>query len=313
MYTARIDIKKNHKILSFRQGSYLKKYIDLNTQLRQKSTSAFEKDFFKLLNNAIFGKTIENKRKHVNVKLITHWSDTKNKTKKVLGAQELIAKPNFHSASVFSENFVAIQLKHEKIKLDRPIYIGFSVLEYAKTHLYQFHYNFIRKTYKNNVKLCYTDTDSLLYLIHTDDFYEDMKKHLSEFDTSNFDVDNPYNMPMTNAKIPGLFKDELGGDVIHEFVGLRAKLYCIKTAKVQIKKAKGASKSATKKLDLSNYTKTLIHNKNLKCKMNMIKSLKHTLYTQEVNKLVLNRDDDKRQILPNQVDTLPWGHCDTMF
>lgn len=140
-----------------------------------------------------------------------------------------------------------------------------------------------------------------------------MKKHLSEFDTSNFDVDNPYNMPMTNAKIPGLFKDELGGDVIHEFVGLRAKLYCIKTAKVQIKKAKGASKSATKKLDLSNYTKTLIHNKNLKCKMNMIKSLKHTLYTQEVNKLVLNRDDDKRQILPNQVDTLPWGHCDTMF
>lgn len=306
-------LKKNHKILSFRQDNYLKKYIDLNTQLRQKSTSAFEKDFFKLLNNAIFGKTIENKRKHVNVKLVTYWNDTKNKTKKVLGAQELIAKPNFHSASVFSENFVAIQLKHEKVKLDRPIYIGFSVLEYAKTHLYQFHYNFIKKTYENNVKLCYTDTDSLLYLIHTDDFYEDMKEHLSEFDTSNFDVNNPYNIPMTNAKVPGLFKDEMGGDVIHEFVGLRAKLYCIKTAKVQIKKAKGVSKSATKKLDLSDYTKTLIHNKNLKCKMNMIKSIKHTLYTQEVNKLVLNRDDDKRQILPNQIDTLPWGHYETIF
>lgn len=305
-------LTKIHKILIFRQDNYLKKYIDLNTQLRQKSRSTFEKDFFKLLNNAIFGKTIENKRKHVNVKLVSQWSDSNNKTNKIIGAKELIAKPNFHSAAIFSENFAAIQLNHEKVKLDRPIYIGFSVLEYAKTHIYQFHYNYIKKKYGKNVKLCYTDTDSLLYLIHTNDFYEDLKNDLSLYDTSNFKIDNPFNIPVANAKVPGLFKDELGGDVIAEFVGLRAKLYCIKSVNVEIKKAKGISKTITKNLNITDYNETLKKNTNMRCKMNMIKSIKHALYTQEVNKLVLNRNDDKRQILPNQVDTLPWGHCDTV-
>lgn len=306
-------LTKINRILRFRQNSYLKKYIDMNTQFRQNSSSVFEKDFFKLLNNAIFGKTIENKRKQVDVKLVTHWNDRYNKTNKTLGAEQLIARPNFHSVSIFSENFAAIQLKHDKIKLDRPIYIGFSVLEYAKMHLYQFHYNFIKNKYGNLAQLCYTDTDSLLYLIHTDDYYRDMRNDLNVYDTSNFDVKNPYNLPLVNAKVPGLFKDELGGDVISEFVGLRAKLYCLKSVKVQIKKAKGISKTITKILDISDYHNTLMNNKNLKCKMNMIKSVKHALYTQEVNKLVLNRNDDKRQIIQNKVTTLPWGHCDTLF
>lgn len=140
-----------------------------------------------------------------------------------------------------------------------------------------------------------------------------MKENISLFDTSNFNLNNPFNMPITNAKVPGLFKDELGGDVIAEFVGLRAKLYCIKSVKVQIKKAKGISKTVTKQLNLSDYYQTLITNKNLRFKMNMLKSIKHTIYTQEVCKLVLNRNDDKRQILSDNSHTLPWGHCDTIF
>lgn len=306
-------LKKIHRILTFRQENYLQKYIDLNTTLRQASTTAFEKDFFKLLNNAIFGKTIENRRKQVNVKLVTMWDDYNNKTNKHHGAEKLIAKPNLKSIAIFSENFVAIQLTPEKIVLDRPIYIGFTVLEFAKEHLYKFHYNFIKNKYKTRARLCYTDTDSLLYFINTEDFYEDIKNDIAKFDTSNFQADNCYSMPRVNTKVPGLFKDELGGDIISEFVGLRAKLYCIITSKTRITKAKGISKAVTNQLKLSHYSKALTNNVNYKCKMNIIKSLKHVLYSQEIHKVVLNRNDDKRQILTNLIETIPWGHCETLF
>lgn len=303
-----LKLTKVHRVITFKQESFLKKYIDLNTRLRQNSKSDFEKDFFKLLNNSIFGKTIENKRKQVNVKLVSHWEDNNNVTKKRLGARKLIAKPNLKSVSVFSENLLAIQLNLEKIALDRPIYVGFTVLEYAKQHLYQFHYNFIKQKYGNNAKLCYTDTDSLLYLINTENVYQDIKDNIQEFDTSNFDKNNLYGIPIVNNKIPGLFKDEMGGELITEFIGLRAKLYCIKTEKDEIKKAKGVSKSVVKSLKIKNYLDCLLDDKDLKCKMNKIKSLKHALYSQQVNKLVLNRNDDKHRILSNQIDTVAWGH-----
>ncbi|CAK1586965.1 unnamed protein product [Parnassius mnemosyne] len=81
----------------------------------------------------------------------------------------------------------------------------------------------MKRMYKNSLQLCYTDTDSLLYLLNTNDFYEDMKKNKKYFDTSNF-KNNQYDIPKVNYKIPGLFKDEMDGDIITEFVGLRAKL-----------------------------------------------------------------------------------------
>lgn len=171
----------------------------------------------------------------------------------------MIAKPNLKSISIFNENFIAVQLSHERLILDRPIYIGFAVLEYSKQHLYNFHYNFIRNKYGDNAKLCYTDTDSLLYLIQTPDFYKDMRDSIHEFDTSNFNVNNPYCIPRVNEKVPGLFKDELGGDIITEFIGLRANLYSIKTLKTQIKKAKGVSKPITKSLNTTNYKQTLLN------------------------------------------------------
>ncbi|CAH1639518.1 unnamed protein product [Spodoptera littoralis] len=306
-------LKKIHCILSFRQECFLKNYIDLNTRLRQNSKTVFEKDFFKLLNNAIFGKTIENKRKQADVKLVTKWRDTTNKTNKHLDAEKLLAKPNLKSVSIFSDNFIAVELYHEKVVLDRPIYIGFTVLEYSKQHLYQFHYDFIKKKYGNNAKLCYTDTDSLLYLIYTTDFYQDMHDDLTKFDTSNFAVNNPYHIPQTNAKVPGLWKHEMGDDLIIEFVGLRAKLYFINSLKTQIKKAKGVSKSITNNLKLDDYSNVLLTDKALRCKMNMIKSIKHVLYSQQVDKQVLDRNDDKIQVLQDQIHTLPWGHCDSMF
>lgn len=225
----------------------------------------------------------------------------------------MITKPNLKSVTVFSENFVAFQLNHEKIKLDRPIYIGFSVLEYAKHHMYQFHYDFIKNKYKDRAQLCYTDTDSLLYLIFTEDVFKDLRDNISQFDTSNYITNNEYNIPKLNEKIPGLFKDEMGGDIITEFVGLRAKLYCINSVKSNIKKAKGITKGVTKKLKMSDYRKTLYNKTSTRCNMKLIRSIKHVIYTQQVNKQLLNGNDDKKQVQRDKIHTLPWGHCDTLY
>lgn len=246
-----LTILKIHKILSFHQRAFLAPYILLNTMLRQEATSEFERDFFKKQNNSIFGKTIENKRKQADVKLVTVWNDVLNKTNKLCGAEKYVSAPNFKNLSVITESLVAIQLELTKIVLDRPIYIGFSILEISKTHLYHFHYTVMKRMYPDSLQLCYTDTDSLLYLVNTKDFYEDMKKNIKYFDTSNIDGDQ-YNMPKVNSKIPGFFKDEMGGNIISEFVGLRAKLYCIDSKTSSIKKAKGIKKSVTKNLIYKN-------------------------------------------------------------
>lgn len=306
-----LKLLKIHRILTFEQDNFLKPYIELNTFLRQKATSEFERDYFKKQNNSIFGKTIENKRKQVDVKLVNVWRDVHNLTNKICGAEKYISMPNFKNLAIFSENLVAIQLQQTKLVLDRPIYIGFSVLEIAKSHLYKFHYSVMKNLYGQDLKLCYTDTDSLLYIINTSDFYKDMKQNIQYFDTSNFEVGNVYNIPQTNIKLPGYFKDEMGGRVISEFAGLRAKLYCVNTEKTSIKKAKGIKKSVTKNLQMDKFKRCLYNNKELRDDMYIIKSKNHKIFTTKLNKLVLSRNDDKRNILTNKITTLPWGHYST--
>lgn len=302
-----------HRILAFSQKKFLEPYISLNTSLRQKATSDFEKDFFKKQNNSIFGKTIENKRKQVDVKLVNVWKDNCNTTNKICGAEKYVSAPNFKNLAIISENLVTIQLQPTKVILDRPIYVGFTILELAKSHLYNFHYSIMKKIYENKIKLCYTDTDSLLYLIYTEDFYKDMKHHIQYFDTSNFQENNIYHIPKANKQIPGYFKDEMGGDVITEFVGLKAKLYCVNTLNSTIKKAKGVKKPVTKKLTIDKYRDILKHETTYRDNMYVIRSKNHKLYTQKINKLVLSGNDDKRQIQKEKYNTLPWGHYSTIF
>lgn len=304
-----IILGKIHRVITFRQSQFLADYINLNTELRKAAKTAFQQDLFKLLNNSVFGKTLEDSENRVDVKLINQWDDTMNKTKKHLSASKLIARPNFHSASVFSENLVAIQMNPERVILDKPIYIGFAVLELSKSHMYEFHYSVIKPYYKNSVQLCYTDTDSFIYKIETSDFYEDLKQNFLEyFDTSNYKPNNVFDIPIINKKIPGLFKDELGGEIMLEFVGLRSKLYCIKTASAVIKKAKGVKRSVIKKLCLNDYTKALIEDKIVRRKNLLFKSIKHEIFTQSVNKIALSNADDKRFIKRDKITTLSWGH-----
>lgn len=169
------------------------------------------KIFCKLMNNSIFGKTIENVEKRTNVELLTHWEN--------IGQQKgANTKNNFHSNSVFTDNLVAIQMNRLKIKYDKPIYI--SVLELSKTLMYDFHYDFIIPKYRKT-KLMYTDTDSFIYEIIKNHFYIDIKNDIDQhLDTSDYQTDNKYGIEQKNKKVLGKFKDVLAGELLVEFMGL---------------------------------------------------------------------------------------------
>ncbi|XP_063537662.1 uncharacterized protein LOC134747016 isoform X1 [Cydia strobilella] len=304
-----LKIKKVHRVITFMQDSYLQQYIDLNTKLRQKASSKFEQDLFKVMINSLFGKTLENNYKKVNVQLVNQWNDITNLTKKKTSAAELIARPNFHSISIFSDNLVAVQMSSDHVMLDKPIYIGFTVLELSKSHMYDFHYSVFKPMYGNRLQLCYTDTDSYIYHIQTKNYYNDLKTSLLPyFDTSNYSIDNVHRLPIQNKKVPGLFKDELDGKYIIEFVGLRSKLYCVKTNEDVIQKAKGVSKSVIREFGIRHYEKSLIRGDVIKKKNILFRSIKHEIFTQSVNKIILSANDDKRMISDDKISTRAWGH-----
>ena len=229
-----------HRGIKFKERPWLEKYISLNTKLRTGAKNEFEKDFFKLMNNAVFGKTMENIRNRVDIKLVN------NKKQ----AEKLSAKPNFKHCNIFSEDLVAIHMKKTKLDFVKPVNLGMCILDLSKTLMYDFHYNYIKQKYGDKAKLLLTDTDSLMYEIQTEDFYKDINGDVKDrFDTSGYPPDHPSGIPSGfNKKVLGMFKDEVNGNGIDEFVGLRAKLYSYKMFEgEESKKCKGVKKSVVKK------------------------------------------------------------------
>ena len=199
-----LKLKKIHRVIEFNQKEWLKPYIDMNTELRKAAKNDFEKDLFKLMNNSVFGKTIENIRKHRDIKLVT---TDKRRSK-------LVSEPNYHTINLISEDFSIIEMKKIKVKMNKPIYLGLSILEISKILMYECWYDYMKPKYDNNVKLCYMDTDSFIMNIKTNDFYKDFANDVeNRFDTSNYEVNRP--LPMgRNKKVIGLMKYELGGKII---------------------------------------------------------------------------------------------------
>ena len=244
-----LKLKWIHRGIKFREKPWMKSYIELNTDLRTKGKNDFEKDFFKLMNNSVFGKTMENIRNRVDVRLVG------NREK----AQKLIAKPNLKHWICFDENLIGIHLKRIKLVFNKPVYCGMSILDLSKTMIYDFHYNYIIPKFGKKQKLLFTDTDSLCYEIETEDFFADIAGDVKElFDTSNFDKNHPSGIQGKNKKVPGMMKDEAGGKIIEEFVGLRAKLYSYKMFEgKEEKKCKGIKKVVVKNKFLLRITKNV--------------------------------------------------------
>ena len=291
-----------HRDIKFEESQWLKKYIALNTDLRTAAENDFEKDFFKLMNNSVFGKTMENIRNRVDIKLV-------NNEKR---AEKLSAKPNFNHCNIFSENLVAIHMKKTKLVFNKPVYLGMCILDSSKTLMYDFHYNCIKRKYGDKAKLLFTDTDSLMYEIQTKDFYKDISADVKHrFDTSDYPPDHPSGIPSGfNKKVLGMFEDEAAGEVIDEFMGLRAKLYSYKMFEGEESiKCKGVKKSVVKKsITHEDYKKCLFTGKEQLRKMGIIRSYRHEVYTEEVNKVALCPIDDKRHILEDGAHTLALGH-----
>ena len=295
-----LKLKKTHKIIEFNQNAWLKPYIDMNTELRKLAKDDFEKDLFKLMNNAVFGKTMENIRKHRDITLVT--TDKKR--------NKLVSEPNYHTMNYISEDLSIIEMNKTKVKMSKPIYLGLSILDISKILMYEFWYDYMKPKYNDNVKLCYMDTDSFIMNIKTNDFYKDIANDVEKrFDTSNYEVNRP--LPIRkNKKVIGLMKDELGGKIITEFVTLRPKTYSYLTDDIkEDKKAKGTKKCVIKRMSKFNdYKNCLLKDEVLLKSQQRFISKKHDVYTENINKIALSNNDDKRLIAPDKVTSYPYGH-----
>ena len=161
--------------------------MTMNTDLRKKAKNEFEKDFFKLMNNSVFGKTIENIRHYRDVHLVT--ADKKRK--------KLVSEPNYQTIKHFSENLMAIEMCKTNLVMNKPIYLGQTILAVSKTLMYEFYYDYLKVKYKDNLKLCYMDKDSFILHIKTEDLYKDIADDVNEwFDTLGYSKDSNYPLPI---------------------------------------------------------------------------------------------------------------------
>ena len=244
--------------MEFQQSRWIKAYIMLNTRLRKDAKNEFEKDFFKLMNNSAFGKTMENIRNHNDMELVTN-------DKKYL---QYVMKPNFKDGDPFSKHLFVVEMGKREITMNKPVYLGKVIFGLSKTLMYEFHYDNMRPKYSSDVMLCYMDTDSFVYEIETEDFHRDIAKDVEKrFDTSGYSKDD--NRPLTigkNKKVIGQMKHELGGKTMAEFVALRAKVYAYRKIdkEVEEKRCKGTKKCVVSEdLTFDDYKTCLLDGKTI--------------------------------------------------
>ena len=205
------------------------------------------------MSNSVYGKTLENVRNRVNVYIT---NDEKQK-------RRLAAKPHFKHATHFGEDIAAVHMGKIEVDLNKPVYCGASILDLSKNIMYRFHYGYAKEKWRG-LKVLYTDTDSLIYKIETEDVFADTAVDVEKwFDTSGYPKNHPSVIPVRrNKKVLGVFKDECGGKIIAEFAALRAKCYSVKMDEGSEKKAcKGVKKNVKKEIMHEDFKKTLFSGK----------------------------------------------------
>ena len=201
-------------------------------------------------------------------------------------------------------------MKKVKVKMNKPIYLWLSILDISKITMYEFWYEIIKSKYGSSAKLCYTDTDSFIINLKTEDFYKDISENVIErFDTSNYIHDRP--LPIgVNKKVLGLIKDKLGGGIITEFVALRPKAHSCKTEdNVVLKKAKRTKKCIINKmLSFNDYKNCLFDNGKVLRSQQRFKRENHSVYMENINKIALSCNDDKRFVATDGIESYPYGY-----
>ena len=252
------------------------------------------------MSNAVFGKTMENIRKHRDIKLVT--ADKKR--------NKLVSEPNYHTMNYISEDLSIIERNKPKVKMNKPIYLGLSILDISKILMCEFWYDYMKPKYGNDMKLCYMNTDSFIMSIKTNEFYKDIDNDVEKrFDTSNDEVKRP--LPTgKNKKVIGLMKDELGEKIITEFVTLRPKTYSylINNCK-EDKKAKGTKKCVIKRMiKFNDYKNYLLKDEVILKSQQRFIHKKHDVYTENINKIALSNNDDKRIVSSDKITSYPYRY-----
>ena len=287
-----------NQCIKFYQSEWLEEWIAFNTNKRKEAKNEFEKDLFKLMNNAVFGKTMENVRNHMDFELV----DSSSRLEKCIN------NPTYKSRHIINENLIGVEKLKRCVNLNKPIYVGMAILDLSKLHMYKFYYDVLKSKYQERIKLAYTDTDSYIISIDTDDVYEDLKELNVHMDFSDYPENHP-NYDKTNKKVIGKFKDEVSGHIITEFIGLMPKMYCFKTEENKTyKKAKGVPKKIVKReMNFDSYEKTLKENHIQYVQFNKIQSLNHQIFSLTCSKNGLSNFDNKRYWMNNNL-SYPHGH-----
>ena len=262
-----------------------------------KAANEFEKDYYKLLNNSFYENTMENVRKHGDIRLVS--TDSKR--------SKLASEPNYYTTKHISEDLLIMEMKKREVYMNKPLYLGEAILDYSKMPVHEFWYDYLIPMYGDKIKLCYMDTDSFIIYVETEDFYKDIINDVNKwFDTSNYSKD--INRPLEkgkNKKVIGKFKDELGGFVMSKFSAHRANTYAFliddfddydyeKPGLIN-KKAKGTKKCVIQnQITFNNYVNVLFNKTKLIKSQFGFKSRNHEMYTEKINKIALSSNDNKR-------------------
>ncbi|XP_031551874.1 uncharacterized protein LOC116289141 [Actinia tenebrosa] len=290
-------VKKIHRVLKFTQEPWMRSYIDFNTQKRTAAKNDFEKNLFKLMNNSVFGKTMENIRKRVSVKIASTREE----------AEAYVSQPGF-VRYVEMLNFYVIHMKKANLLLNKPVYTGFTVLDLSKLLMYEFYYDKLKPKYGDRCHLLYTDTDSLILEVQTEDVYQDCVEDIDEYDTSGYPKEH-FLYSAKNKKVIGKMKDEMLGKPIVEYVGLKPKMYSVLKLDGVEKKAKGVKKYVVKKdITHESYLNVLRTLKEQRHKMNSLRSYGHQIHNVTQEKVSLSAFDGKRWMCDDGVHTIAFGH-----
>ena len=265
--------------------------------MRKQASTTFEKNFYKLMSNACFGKTMENKRNRKNIQFVSDEAK----------ASKLTSRPIFKSFQIISENLCSVYFSVPNIRWDKPTPVGAAILDLSKLALYHFHYKEMKPRYGKRICVTYKDTDSLLYRVETEDLYEDMYEFKHLLDLSDYPTSHPL-FDASNKKVHLTMTDELNGSVLEESVILRSMMYSIKFQSGVKQSAKGVQKLVKKTLHHDKFLECLLTGVSSRAPMTRIRSANHQIKVTTTNKTALSCFDDKRFILDNGVDTLPYGH-----